>query len=148
MTSNTAEFSSSAASRAAFSSARARSGTENAESNRIANAINSAAAAQIIPRRPKCRFGFCILRILADFVPCALRKRRFPFLFLTTALLSPPVQSDIAFPPFIAFFLKYSAHGTSVTRNAGANADNCGYLRQNCKYLMFGLPSGAHCGII
>ncbi len=58
MTSNTAEFSSSAASRAAFSSARARSGTENAESNRIANAINSAAAAQIIPPQAKMQIRF------------------------------------------------------------------------------------------
>ena len=148
MTSNTAEFSSSAASRAAFSSARARSGTENAESSRIANAINSAAAAQIIPRRPKCRFGFCILRILADFVPCALRKRRFPFLFLTTALLSPPVQSDIAFPPFYRFLFKVFRTRHECYPQCGTNADNCGYLRQNCKYLMFGLPSGAHCGII
>lgn len=146
MTSNTAEFSSSAASRAAFSSARAqRHGKRRVKQDCERNKQRSRST-DYTPQA-KMQIRFCILRILADFTPCTLRKRRFPFLFLTTALLSPPCSPTLH-SLLLSFSFKIFRTRHECYPQCGTNADNCGYLRQNCKYLMFGLPSGAHCGII
>lgn len=149
MTSNTAEFSSSAASRAAFFLCKSaqRHGKRRVKQDCERNKQRSRSTDYTPQAKMQIRFlvscGYWLILHRALF-----GSGVFCFFSLQQHCFRPPCSPTLHSLLFIVFFLKYSAHGMSVTRNAGANADNCGYLRQNCKYLMFGLPSGAHCGII